>query len=179
MVKYSLSVDYYFPHFQQRLKERYNLDITLDEYHELNAQELKIMYKLSANNKLGTLEFKGIEIIVIKYRQPTLLKTALTSKQLMPAPLEAKKRGITRHMFHEDLEILSKEVEKVKQIFIEMNDKRAYFVNKPGGYPDWMYSMAYFWDKTGHIKYRELIERQLAIYRKTLKLFEVQDPSTV
>ncbi len=52
----------HFKHFQERLKERHNLDISWEEYQELidpANNRFKGLIKGLGNNSYGTIEFKG------------------------------------------------------------------------------------------------------------------------
>lgn len=142
MIKPVDPIAYYYPHFNERLIERYGFDISLDEYLELNNQELDLLYILTPNKRVGKINFKGRDILVVKCLASKCLNTCLINDGLLPVPRTYKKRGITQQQFKIDLEIALEKIDVLVDIFRRV-DKRDFFVNKPLGYPDWMYSAAY------------------------------------
>lgn len=167
------TVDYHFPHFRDRLKERYNLDISLEEYLALNEEPVLPIYYISCQNKIGTVSFKGVELVVIKYMNPKVLKTVLLKDREYPMPKIIKEAGFTKEQFHAGLKAVIKEIEDVKEIFLTKTAKEIY-MTRPGDYPIWLYGNAHFLAKGKPIDLNVLIGKRLNYI-----LLKIQDASTV
>jgi hypothetical protein len=64
---YSKHVKRCFYHFKERLKQRYNLDIEMDEYIELSKKSEFELLKISEKNRMVLkINFKGKEIKAAK-----------------------------------------------------------------------------------------------------------------
>lgn len=70
-----------YAHFAQRMKERYNLDITPLEYIDL-IQQRPILQENAGNGRMKVkLQFKGVVILAIKQKkQNKFLITALKNQ---------------------------------------------------------------------------------------------------
>jgi hypothetical protein len=124
------NISYYYPHFRDRLMERYGLEISLDEYLELNNQPVELLYVLTPNKRLGKVNFNGNDIVVIKCNAGKVLNTCLEAEGQMPVPRRYKKRGITPQQFQKDLEIAFEKIDMLTDIY-KQTQKRDFFVNKP------------------------------------------------
>ena len=140
---YKADIEYYYPHFNKRLKERYGLFVTIEEYIELCKKEIELMYILSPNKRFGVLKIKDVDVWVIRCNAGKQLNTALSQKGALPLPLRYRKVGVTTERFNTDLKLAIERIEYLKDCFFALNDKRKFFVEKPGGFPDWMYRAAY------------------------------------
>lgn len=68
-------------HFNQRLNERYRIDITLDEYTSLRSVTLQVISR-NKHKVTGIIKIKGIDVIVVKERhRKRKLITALPPNQ--------------------------------------------------------------------------------------------------
>lgn len=54
-----------YSHFNQRLNERYGIDVTFDEYIELSKKYIKTLRK-QKHKRIGIMEIKGIPVVVVK-----------------------------------------------------------------------------------------------------------------
>jgi len=140
---YKAGIEYYYPHFNGRLKERYGFSITIDEYVELCKKDIELIYVLSPNKRFGVLKINDVDVWVIRCNAAKQLNTALHQKGTMPLPSRYRKMGISTERFNADLKFALETIEYLKDCFFTLNDKRKFFVEKPGGFPDWMYGAAY------------------------------------
>lgn len=67
-------------HFNQRLNERYGIEITLDEYLTIRKDRIQVIRK-EQHKVIGILKIKGVDVLVVreKYRKKKLI-TALPFK---------------------------------------------------------------------------------------------------
>lgn len=56
-------------HFNERLKQRYQLQVTIDEYKDLCRVQFKSFIKQSKNKNIGFIPIKGVNVIVVKERK--------------------------------------------------------------------------------------------------------------
>lgn len=137
-------IEYYYPHFNERLKARYGFEITIEQYSELCKKDIELIYVLSPNKRFGVLRITDVDVWVIRCNAGKQLNTALSHTGTMPLPSRFRKMGISTKQFNEDLKIALDKISYLKDSFIEMGrNQRDFFVNKPGGYPGWMYGAAY------------------------------------
>ena len=86
----------HFKHFQERLKERHNLDISWEEYQELidpANNRFKGLIKGLGNNSYGTIEFKGKTLWTI------LKKDYGTLATVYPADVDNSPENMFRMVF--------------------------------------------------------------------------------
>ena len=66
-------------HFIERLKERYNLDMTHDEYDKIATEKnFTFLIKKSSDGVIGTLNFKNTEVFIFYNKTRKIPSTALT-----------------------------------------------------------------------------------------------------
>jgi len=126
-------------HFRQRLKERYNIEISAEQYMLLCNSKFHLWYKLCESSAVGEIEINGCKVLVIRNNgikdvKPPSLITAYPngdSMQLekMPVPIRMKKRGITKNAFWEEVkQTITKATELSKRY--DNNNKKDFFIEK-------------------------------------------------
>lgn len=141
-------IDFYCTHFRQRLKERYNIEISESEYFELSKKLIDVMYKLNSNKSFGVLNIKGQDVLVIRNNDMKALQTVYIKDDMrLPVPMGYRTKGITPQQFNIDLKKKLDELKELSKLLLTM-DTKTFFMSKPGGHPTWMYSVAYcYWKK--------------------------------
>lgn len=134
--------EYFFNHFKMRLIERYDIDITKEEYIELCKKDIDILYRLSSNKRIGFLKIKEKKVMVIRCNKEKVLNTALLEGGELPIPAAYKREGITREKFNSDLKKALEKIETLKEEMATSKNKKIFFVEKIKHYPLWMIGAA-------------------------------------
>jgi hypothetical protein len=71
-------------HFNQRLNERYGIEVTIDEYMVLRRENIQV-YRKQKHKIVGIMKIKGVDVLVVreKHRKKKLI-TALPFKNYKP-----------------------------------------------------------------------------------------------
>ncbi len=121
----SKTYEQHFSHFKERLKERYNLDITEDEYNSLTIK--KAYYKLKAHAVFVSVIHRGVSILVIYSSRDKLFKTCLPlDLNNLPVPHIFKSK-FKRESFNDYLN--NKIIELRNMSHLKDLDERMLFTN--------------------------------------------------
>lgn len=135
---------HYFHHFTDRLKRRYQIEITFDEYLDLCNQPIELLYVITPNKRVGYLEIKGKCVMVIRCNASKLLNTCLTEGQPLMTPNRYKNKGVSQERFNNDLQSALAKLETMAQWLRSNPDKRReFFTDNIFNAPNWMYGAAY------------------------------------
>jgi hypothetical protein len=71
-----------YHHFNERLSQRYGIDITIDEYIILGKTQMQAVHK-EKHKIIGVMKIKGVDVLVVRerYRKRKLI-TALPFKNI-------------------------------------------------------------------------------------------------
>jgi hypothetical protein len=137
------NVDYYYNHFNLRLKERYNLSLTLEEYLEYCNKEIDFIYDISCNKRFGSLKIKGVDTWVIRDNGARLLNTViLIDEQRLPLPIDLRLKGLDGIEFNSLIQNKLKIIDELVSLLTNGMSRRDLFVNRPFNYPKWIYVAA-------------------------------------
>jgi hypothetical protein len=99
-------------HVKDRILERFDLNISTEEYYELlnlvksNAKQL---YRLNTHNSVKSIEFKGKKMLVVygcgseNRELPSRIKTVLYPDAEYPVPGELLRQGVARKDFTQQI----------------------------------------------------------------------------
>lgn len=89
-------------HFIERVKERYGIDMSLDEYYELLASGAYLgHYRKSSQTSVGVVPFKGVDIWCMYSSKNKLFLTAL------PAKVGTESRSMVEAVFSRSLRAMA------------------------------------------------------------------------
>jgi len=161
--------EYYYPHFKQRLKERYNMDIIYDEYVDLCHQNPFIIYELSHNNRYATVLFNSVKLYTIRYN-PNILKTVIIDNEISrPIPRQLRLWGMSKEEFNNRLNNNLMIIHGLKDHLISLNyDYKKFFTTKNTSYPFVFYGLAADFAKGKTKTYTQLIEYMIKMYYKEI-----------
>lgn len=119
-------------HFKKRLKERFNIEITTEEYDELvgSIAYAKNIYHLNSSNIVYSLMIKGVEVWVIYAKTndklPSRLKTAMVpfKNLLVPDCLAHKYNNM---MFTQRVGELIVEITEISKL-VDLNNVKEFFI---------------------------------------------------
>jgi hypothetical protein len=136
--------EYYYPHFKQRLKERYNLDITYNQYEDLCKQNPIIVYELSFHNRYAIVTFNNVKLHVIRYN-PNILKTVVIDDNTKrPIPRKLLLQGMSKEEFNERLNNCLSVINNLKDHFLSLKkDTKVFFMTRNTNYPFLYYTLAF------------------------------------
>lgn len=117
-------------HFIDRVKDRYGLDMTLEEYHALLASRKYLGYiKKNESNTIGVIKFKGARIWCLYNRDYKLFTTALPrevgtdSRTLVQSCFSRATRGIA-FIIHD---LVLEEISNERKEFDSIKDAAIYY----------------------------------------------------
>ncbi len=119
-------------HFIERLKERYDLDMTHEEYHALLASKTFVGYfKRTEMNSIGKVQFKGVDIWALYNADCKLFTTAFTPT------IETDSRAMvdtcfprsSRHVAAQIHDIIVEELASETTDFPTRKDAAIYYLN--------------------------------------------------
>ncbi len=132
------SFEEHYNHFSDRLKERYNLEITEEEYIDLVVKEN--YYKLSSNATFCSTCFKGVEIVAVYDRVAKRFRTCLPYDiNILPIPNTFIEKYIRRTYFNEFVNNKIKEVRELNELWLL--DKKTLFMTHPKPIAHLVYAM--------------------------------------
>lgn len=135
---------HYYQHFSDRLKRRYNLEISFDEYIDLCQKDIDLLYVLTPNKRVGYIEIKGKRVMIIRCNASRLLNTCLREGQPLMTPNKYKNRGISQDQFNDDLNFALFKIEIMTEWLRENpNKEREFFTGNIFNCANWMYGAAY------------------------------------
>lgn len=129
------SMDEHIAHFKQRLLERFNIELTTEEYYKLvnTIATARHIYQLTASNGVHSMQIKGVEVWVIYGkaldRIPARLKTALIPYKglVVPNRLAHKYDNVT---FTKRVGDLIQHIFEISKT-IDLNDTKTFFLGHP------------------------------------------------
>jgi len=122
-------------HFIERLKERYSIDFSIDEYNSLlnsKGREYKGMYTKNANCTLGILKLEGKDVWTLYNNRFKLFLTALPpiiADDINEMIVACFPRPV-RHISHELYRIISNELNSERIDFDTDKDAAIYYFEK-------------------------------------------------
>lgn len=126
------SMDEHIAHFKQRLQERFNIDLTTEEYYDLvhNIANAKYIYPLNSANGVYAMTIRGQVVWVIYGRNqdkiPSRLKTAMIPYKGLVVPNRLAHKYNNISFTTRVGEIMNEVVEISKTI--DLNDTKSFFV---------------------------------------------------
>ncbi len=117
-------------HFIERVKERYGLDMTLEEYHALvNSKRYVGCFKKNDYNSIGVIKFKGIRIWCLYNNEYGLFTTALppevgTDSRAMATSCFAKAIHNVAFQVHD---LILEELERERKDFSSIKEAALYY----------------------------------------------------
>lgn len=159
-------------HFIQRLKERYNIDLTEDEYDNLKSNKFiyQKLYNINSSTFLIWAKIKEQLVLCVykkkenrsylggKYsgvKMPSRLATCLMFEQKLPCPVSLRKYGHTKETFEKAVndaiaDIMSAEFE------LQRVGSREFFMNKKINRH--IKHMAYCWHIVARIDLNQVVK---------------------
>lgn len=134
---------HYFHHFTDRLKSRYGIEISFDEYIDLCKQDIDLLYVLTPNKRVGYIEIKGKNVMVVRCNAARLLNTCLRKGQPLMTPNRYKNQGISMDQFNNDLNFALLKIEIMAEWISENPGRdKEFFTGNIFNAPSWMYGAA-------------------------------------
>jgi hypothetical protein len=116
-----------FVHFKRRLKERYNLDITENEYKNLTIKE--VYYKLNSNRSFCKIVINNTDVNVIWDNDVRLFRTCLPyDLDILPVP-KIMRGSVDLYKFNEFVNNKIKEANSNTELFY-LDSKNLFTENK-------------------------------------------------
>lgn len=115
----SKTEEQHIAHVKERIKERFDLNISTEEYYELldiAKTKARQLYRLNTQNSVKSIEFKGKEMLVVfgcagnKRDLPSRIKTVLYPDAEYPVPDALIRQGIERKDFTKEIKDVANEI---------------------------------------------------------------------
>jgi hypothetical protein len=153
-------------HFIQRLKERYNIDITEHEYDRLlKTSKLHFLYRIRKTMSVVFIRIKGTPVLCLYQRKQKThtitgvqvqarLVTCFTMEQRIPCPGILIKKGYNRENFEKDMNDIIKQVHELSYEFNKVGAKDFFLYNKSNRF---LKAAAALWARKFEVKFDLLI----------------------
>ena len=126
---------YFYVHFTQRLKERYNIEISYEEFFKLN-KSVKDLYRITAEKSVGTVKIKNELVYIIRSRKLQCMCTCIqinAEKNLLyPVPLYFKRIVFNKEEFNIKYDEFRKKILEISNWLKDNNgDAKKLYIENP------------------------------------------------